>query len=120
MSQTTGSKLVLRLGIAAILAMGIIHLIEAPGAFEEGTYEWWLFSLNGLAAIIIAIGMYLGKRAWGWNLGLAIAAATIAAYVISRTIGLPGLEPESDEWLEPLGVASLAVESFFIVLFFRK
>ena len=96
MGQAAGSKLVLWLGILAILAMGIIHFIEAPGAFEEGTYEWWLFSLNGLVAIIIAIGMYLGKKVWGWNLGLVIAIATIAGYVMSRTIGLPGIPPEPE------------------------
>ena len=119
MSQTAGSKLVLWLGIIAILATGIIHFIEAPGAFSEGTYEAWLFSLNGLAAMIIAIGMYL-KKPWGWNLGLVLAAATIALYVMSRTIGLPGLDPEPEEWLEPLGVASLIVEGLFIILFFKR
>jgi hypothetical protein len=33
--------------------------------------------------------------------------------VISRTVGLPGL-PVETEWLEPLGVLSLAVEALFV------
>jgi hypothetical protein len=32
-------------------------------------------------------------------------------YLFSRIAGLPGLEP--DEWMEPLGLLSLAVEGVF-------
>jgi hypothetical protein len=35
-------------------------------------------------------------------------------YVLSRTIGLPGMPVE--EWLEPLGVLSLPVEALFVGL----
>jgi len=34
---------------------------------------------------------------------------------ISRTVGLPGL-PVEEEWLEPLGLLSLLVESLFVGL----
>ena len=37
-------------------------------------------------------------------------------YVISRTVGLPGL-PVEEEWLEPLGLLSLLVEALFIGLY---
>jgi hypothetical protein len=36
-------------------------------------------------------------------------------YVISRTVGLPGL-PAVEEWLEPLGLLSLLVEGLFVGL----
>jgi hypothetical protein len=49
-------------------------------------------------------------------LGALIAFGSIVGYVISRTVGLPMLEVE-DEWLEPLGAISLAVEAFYMVLY---
>jgi hypothetical protein len=39
----------------------------------------------------------------------------LIGYVISRTVGLPGIAP--DVWLEPLGILSLLVEVAFVVLF---
>jgi hypothetical protein len=36
-------------------------------------------------------------------------------YVISRTVGLPGL-PVEEEWLEPLGLLSLLIEALFMGL----
>jgi len=37
--------------------------------------------------------------------------------VSSRTVGLPGIPPEPDAWLEPWGLASLVVEGLFVILF---
>jgi hypothetical protein len=61
------------------------------------------------------VGIYRGKG-WGWALGLLVAAGAFAGYVISRTVGLPGL-PVETEWLEPLGVLSLVVEGLFVGVF---
>ena len=37
-------------------------------------------------------------------------------YLVSHTIGLPGLEID-DEWFEPLGVASLLVEGLYVLVY---
>ncbi|NBU63638.1 MAG: hypothetical protein EBS29_03925 [Chloroflexia bacterium] len=50
--------------------------------------------LNGLGALL-ASGLILRNRnKTGWWLGIAVAASAIVGYVISRTVGLPGLEAE--------------------------
>jgi hypothetical protein len=105
-------------GIALILVTGAIHFIDAPGSFGDATYKGLLFVANGIAAIIAAFGIYRGERKWGWGLGVLVAGGALVSYVISRTVGLPGLEP--DVWLEPLGILSLMVEAAFIVLFVRS
>lgn len=74
-------------------------------------YKGILFGFNALGAIVAAIGIYRGERVWGWGLGLLVAAGALVGYLISRTVGLPGLEP--DDWMEPLGLLSLAVEAAF-------
>ena len=105
-------------GVALILVTGAIHLIDAPGSFGDATYKGLLFVANGIAAIIAAVGVYRGERTWGWGLGLLVAGGALVSYVISRTVGLPGLAP--DIWLEPLGILSLMVEAAFIVLFVQS
>ena len=103
--------------VALILVTGAIHFIDAPGSFGDATYKGVLFVANGIAALVAAYGIYRNERVWGWWLGLLVAGGALVSYVISRTIGLPGLEP--DVWLEPLGILSLLVEAAFVVLFAR-
>jgi hypothetical protein len=105
------------LAIAAILGTGLIHVVEARDAFGDATYKGLLFVANGAGALVAAIGIYRNQRALGWLLGLLIAGGAILAYVASRTIGLPGLPPEPDAWLEPMGVAAVLCETLFVILF---
>lgn len=100
-------------GISLIAVVGLIHLIEAPEYFEEATYLGLLFLANFAGSLAAAIGIYRG-RGWGWGLGVLVAGGAFVGYVISRTIGLPGLPV--GEWLEPLGVLSLLAEGLFIGL----
>ena len=104
------------LAMAAILVTGAIHFKDAPDAFHDAPYKGVLFALNGVGALLSAVGIWLGARSWGWGLGLLIAAGSILGYIASRTIGLPGLPAEPDAWLEPLGVASLIAEAVFVAL----
>ncbi len=101
-------------GIVLIVVTGVIHFIDAPDAFGEAAYKGILFSLNGIGALVAAFGTFRGKS-WGWLLGLLVAGGAFIGYVISRTVGLPGLPVES-EWLEPLGVLSLVVEGIYVLL----
>jgi hypothetical protein len=99
-------------GISLIVVVGLIHLINSPGDLEEGSYTGLLYLANFLGALAAAVGIYRGSR-WGWLLGFLVAGGAFAGYVISRTVGLPGL-PVETEWLEPLGVLSLVVEGLFV------
>lgn len=103
------------LGIALIVVTGLVHFVDAPDAFEEATYKGLLFMANGLGALVAAYGILRGAR-WGWWLGLLVAGGAFVGYVASRTIGLPGLPPEPDAWLEPLGVVSLLAEGGLVAL----
>ena len=116
MKRLTLSKTLVWAGIALIIATGLIHLIEAPENYEEAAYKGILFFLNAAGALVAAFGIYRGQRGWGWSLGGLIAAGSLVGYVVSRTIGLPGLEVD-DEWFEPIGVASLAVEGLFLTVY---
>src|SRR5215216_2928299 len=112
---TTVSGRLVGAGISVIVIVGLIHLIGAPEDLEEAPYQGLLFLANFFGAILAAIGIYRG-RSWGWGLGALVSVGAFAGYVISRTIGLPGLAVE-EEWLEPLGLLSLLVEALFVGLF---
>jgi hypothetical protein len=101
--------------IALILVTGAIHFIDAPSSFGDATYKGVLFLANGIAAVVAAFGIQRGERTRGWGLGVLVAGGALVAYVISRTVGLPGLVP--DVWLEPLGILSLMVEAAFLGVF---
>jgi hypothetical protein len=111
---TTGAGRLVGAGISLIVVVGLIHLINSPGDLEEGAYTGVLYLLNFVGALAAAVGIYRG-RGWGWALGFLVAAGAFVGYVISRTVGLPGL-PVEEEWLEPLGVLSLLVEALFVGL----
>jgi len=102
-------------GISVIVIVGLIHLVGAPEDLEEAPYQGLLFLANFFGAVVAAIGIYRG-RSWGWSLGALVSLGAFLGYVISRTTGLPGL-PVEEEWLEPLGLLSLLVESLFVGLY---
>ena len=104
------------LAIGAVLVTGGIHLVEARNAFGDAAYKGILFVANALGAIVAAIWILRRSRG-GWWLGLAVAAGAMVAYILSRTVGLPGLPAEPDAWLEPAGVASLVAEGLFVLTF---
>ncbi len=102
-------------GIALILATGGIHVIDGPDAFSEAAYKGWLFYANGAAALLAAVGIITRQR-WAWPLGFAVALGSIVGYVLSRTIGLPGIPAEPEAWFEPLGVASIIAEAGYLAV----
>lgn len=105
-------------GVRTLIAMvGLIHLIEAPEYLEEVTYVGFLFFLNAIGAVASAYGILRG-RSWGWPLGALIAAGALVAYLLSRTVGLPGAGIlAQDSFFEPMGVVSLLVEALFLTLY---
>ena len=107
-------------GVVAILTMGLIHLWMARDAFGNATYEGLLFVANGIGALVAAVGVMRDRAGWGWLLGALIAGGALLAYVISRTVGLPGLPAEPDAWLEPLGVVSVVAELVFLFTAARR
>ena len=102
--------------MAALLAQGVIHLIEAPQMYAEVPYLGVLFVLTLAGAVVASVGM-LRDEAWGWLLGFATAAGPLAGYILSRSVGIPLLhETAVANILEPLGVACVAAEALVVML----
>src|SRR5262249_26252138 len=103
-------------GILLVLATGLIHGVEGPTNYHEAAYKGLLFFLNAAGALVAARGIYRGAKLWGWTLGVLISAGALTLYIVSHTIGRPGLGID-DDWFEPLGVASLLVEGLYVLVY---
>jgi uncharacterized membrane protein HdeD (DUF308 family) len=113
-SSTHSLKII---AVVAIVATGLIHLWTARDSFGEATYKGLLFVANGVGALVAAVGVYRDRADWGWLLGALVSGGAFLGYVLSRTVGLPGLPAEPDAWFEPLGVASVVAEVVFLAAF---
>jgi hypothetical protein len=115
-SMSLSSRRIAWLAIGMLVITGLVHLLDAPDAFDEMTYKGLLFVANAAGALVAAVGIARGARGWGWGLGFAVSAGALVGYILSRTLGLPGLPAEPDAWLEPLGLISMMSEGLFVVL----
>jgi hypothetical protein len=105
-------------GIALILALGAIHLIETPEHLEAAVYLGVLFAANFAGTVVAAVGIMRGAKSWGWTLGALICAVSLLAYLASRLFGLPGFAEAAGEWDEPLGTLAMILEGLFLAGWF--
>ena len=63
-----------------------------------------------------AAALVRSDDARAWAAAAALSAGAIAAFVISRTVGLPQGADDIGNWTEPLGLASLFVEGSLVAL----
>jgi hypothetical protein len=101
-------------GLALILTVGAIHLIEAPAHFKAAVYLGVLFAMNFAGTLVVAIGIFRGAKGWGWTLGALISVLSLLAYLASRLFGLPGFAQAAGEWDGPLGTLAMILESLFL------
>ena len=111
-----GPRWVTGTGIVLILLVGLIHLLEAPAHFEAASYVGTLLLINSAGSIVAAVGIYRGARSWGWALGTVICGVAFVSYIVSRTLGLPGLEGSS--WANPAGTVAMGLEALYVGLYF--
>ena len=105
-------------GVVLILALGAVHLVEAPDHFEVAAYLGTLFVANFAAALVSAVGILRGAKSWGWTLGAMISGLTLVGYLASRLFGLPGFAEAARGWDEPLGTLAMILEGLFLAGWF--
>jgi hypothetical protein len=112
-----------RLGGAVLaLAIAAIHITDQGGFPGSKTPEYVGvgYYLLEAASVLTAAALLLPLRwklsAAAWTMAALIAAGPLLGYVLSRGPGLPDYHEDIGNWTEPLGVASLAVESTMLAL----
>jgi hypothetical protein len=100
-----------------LVAIAVIHLMDAPDKFEAVPYIGWLFVGLIVVSLVLAEALMRHDDVRAWALAGMVAAATLAGYCLSRSVGLPGEhDAEVGNWKEGLGLASLMVEGLLVYL----
>lgn len=93
-----------------LLVVAVIHVWLIPEHLGEAPYAAWLFLALALACLALALTTTTGTSA-APAATVLVMALSIAAYVESRTLGLPQMADDVGNWGEPLGIVCLAAES---------
>jgi hypothetical protein len=79
-----------RWALAALLVgAGAVHVAMAPSHFGESTVEGLGFLAAGWLQLALGGAVLLRPSRFVWGATIAVSAATVFAWVISRTTGLP-------------------------------
>ena len=103
-------------GAVGLAAIGLIHLLDAPGKLDETPYMFWLY-LALIAGCLLGASLLMRAHSLlAWATAAILAASPFIGYVLDRTTGLPGARGDIGNWTEPLGMASLFVEACVVAL----
>ncbi len=97
-------------GAVGLAAIGLIHLLDAPGKLSETPYMFWMYLLLIAGCLGGATLLLRGNSRLAWLAAAVLSIMPFLGYVFSRTTGLPGATGDIGNWTEPLGLASLFVE----------
>jgi len=103
-------------GATLIFLIGGAHVLIAGEHFLAATYLGILFLANFAGAILVAFALYWSPNRWGWLLGDVVAGGAFVGVIVSRAVGLPGLQEEVGKWLSIAGLLCLLMEGAFISL----
>lgn len=109
-----------RRATAALLCLGvsIIHVIDQGGipGSKDPAYVGAGYYLLEITGVIAALLLIQTSSLYGWLLSVGVAAGPVLGYILSRGPGLPDYTDDKGNWNEPLGVVSLIVEGFLLLL----
>ena|SRR5437867_12663275 len=103
-------------GAAAVGGVALIHFVDLFDKFKETPYVGVLYLGLIAGCLWAARRLVLVGDTPGWLVAGGLAAATIAAYTLSRTVGLPAATDDVGNWTEALGISSLFVEGALVLL----
>jgi hypothetical protein len=92
-----------------------IHIALVPDHLREAPYAGVLFIALSASALVLAILLVFRGDLVVWTMSAALVLSALLAYIASRSIGLPSLEDDVGDWLNPLGIAALGVEAVAVL-----
>ena len=99
------------IAVVALAGVALVHLLDAPGSFQDAPYKGWLY-VGLIAGTLVTAGLLLRRPSRSaWLAAVVLPLSAFAAFVWSRTVGLPQGADDIGNWWEPLGLSSLFVEA---------
>jgi hypothetical protein len=85
----TGIGLVQWVVAALLVGAGAVHFAMAPSHFGESAVEGWGFLIAGWLQVALAVAVVLRPSRRVATAVMAVSVASVAAWAVSRTVGLP-------------------------------
>jgi hypothetical protein len=107
--------------IVGLLGIAVTHVGELGDKLEEAAVRYQAYLFIALIAGCVALALVARRapeRPW-WTGVLAVSVLPFIAYVISRSVGLPGGQDDIGAWGEPAGIASLVFEAVTAIIAVR-
>ena len=104
------------LGAAIVLAIGLIHILDAASTYSSTRWIFWAYMALIATSVPVALLLLHSASPLAWIAAAAIATGPLVGYLWSRAIGLPGDAPDIGNWLCTLGMAALFVETTLLGL----
>ncbi|HEV2771600.1 MAG TPA: hypothetical protein VGV57_02015 [Thermoleophilaceae bacterium] len=100
-----------------LLGIAITHTFEVESKLDSAPYVGVMFlALIGGATTLALMFAKRWRLELAWPTAALLGATSIAAYVWSRGIGLPGIEDHIGHWNDPLGTAAVVFEATLVGL----
>ena len=99
------------LGLAGVAA---VHVLDLPSKWEEVRYLGVGYLLVIIASVVLIERVITHGKKLDLLASAALSASVIIGFVINRTVGMPGAMDDIGNWLEPLGLLSVVVETFVV------
>jgi len=114
---STSSDTILR-GLGGVLLLGVaqIHFLDVFNKFDENVAQGWMFASLIAGCLVATLALVHRSTLLVWALAALCGLAPLAGYIISRSVGLAGATDDIGNWKEPLGLASLSVESSLVLV----
>jgi hypothetical protein len=111
-------------GAVLALAVAAVHVADQGGITALNSPSWigWGYRLIEAGGVLTALVLLTPTRvqvipAWaGWAAGVLLGTGPFIAYVLSRTVGVPGDPGDVGNWGYWVGTVSLLVEAALVVL----
>jgi hypothetical protein len=111
-------------GAMLALAVAAVHVADQGGVTTLTSPHWigWGYRLIEMGGALTALALLVPRPAWlgpawaGWAAGVLLGAGPFVAYILSRTVGVPGDPGDVGNWGYWMGTVSLLVEVALVAL----
>ena len=108
-------------GALLALAVAAVHVADQGGVTAFNSPDWigWSYRLIEVGGVLTALALLLPRPvpAWaGWAAGVLLGTGPFIAYVLSRSVGLPGDSGDVGNWGYWVGTVALFIEAGLVML----
>lgn len=111
-------------GAMLALAVAAVHVADQGGVTALTSPAWigWGYRLIEVGGVLTALTLLMSLPVrfapnWaGWTAGVLLGAGPFIAYILSRTVGMPGDPGDVGNWGYWVGTVSLFIEAGLVLL----